>query len=103
MRDRKDVVLADSRRVAQSVMTTDWQWTPQRIKDAVVVTNKSQLALLRGSTEGSITVYVAGDYPSSDYDDIHMTLTLFQAAWGNPFAGDTMVKLQGSRTSQRAS
>lgn len=103
MRDRKDVVLADSRRVAQSVMSTDWQWTPQRIKDAVVVTSKAQLALLRGSVEGTLDVYVAGDYPSSDYDDIHMTLMLFQAVWANPFAGDTMVKLQGPRSSRRAS
>lgn len=99
MRDRKDVVLADSRRVAQTIMNSDWQWTPQRVKDALIVTNKGQLALLKGNT-AAVNVYVAGDYPSSDYDVIHLALANVEAVWSNPFAGETMISL---RTAQRAS
>jgi putative NIF3 family GTP cyclohydrolase 1 type 2 len=83
MLDRRDVVLADSRRVAKSVMESDWSWSPQRVKDALVVTGKGQIQQMKSS--GQLSVFVAGDYPTSDYDAIHSAIEGLDSIWGNPF------------------
>lgn len=82
MPDRRDVVLSDSRRVAKSVMESDWGWSPQRVKDALLVTGKGQVQQMRSSAR--LSVFVAADYPS-DYDAIHEALCILDCEWGNPF------------------
>lgn len=84
MSDRRDVVLSDSRRIAKSVMELDWGWSPQRVKDALVVTGKGQVQQMRSS--GPLQIFVAGDYPSSDCDAIYKAIALLDCVWGNPFA-----------------
>lgn len=83
MLDRRDVVMSDSRRVAKSIMSEDWGWSPQRVKDALVVTGKGQVQQMRSSSP--LMVFVAGDYPSADYHAIHEAMAQLDCAWGNPF------------------
>lgn len=83
MLERRDVVITDSRRVAKSVMESDWGWGPQRVKDALVVTGKGQIQQMRSSAH--LNIFVAGDYPSSGYNDIHEAFSNLDCLWGNPF------------------
>lgn len=83
MLERRDVVVSDSRRVAKSIMEADWGWSPQRVKDALVITGKGQVQQAKSS--GPLMVFVAGDYPSSDYAAIHEALMSLDCCWGNPF------------------
>lgn len=84
MSQRRDVVLSDSRRIAKSVMEQDWGWSPQRVKDALVVTGKSQIQQMRSS--GPMQLFVAGDYPQQDCDAIYKAIELLDCTWVNPFA-----------------
>jgi putative NIF3 family GTP cyclohydrolase 1 type 2 len=83
MLDRRDIVVSDSRRVAKSVMEADWGWSPQRVKDALVVTGKGQIQQMKSSRQ--LRVFIAGDYPTCDYDAIHSAIEALDSIWGNPF------------------
>jgi hypothetical protein len=84
MSERRDVVLSDSRRIAKSVMEQDWGWSPQRVKDALVVTSKSQVQQMRSS--GPMQLFVAGDYPQKDCDAIYEAIKFLDCTWVSPFA-----------------
>lgn len=84
MSHRRDVVLSDSRRIAKSIMEQDWGWSPQRVKDTLVVTGKGQVQQMRSS--GPLQIFVAGDYPSTDCDVIYKVIATLDCVWANPFA-----------------
>lgn len=84
MSNRRDVVVSDSRRIAKSVMETDWEWSPQRVKDTLVVTGKGQIQQMRSSAP--LRVFVAADYPNKDYGAVHEAMQLLDVEWGNPFS-----------------
>lgn len=86
MTERRDVVLTDSVRIAKSTMGSDWGWTPQRIKDALLVTGRSQIPQMRSS--GKLRVFVAGDYPSSE--EVYAAIDELDSLWGNPFAQSSL-------------
>ena len=84
MSDRRDVVLTDSRRIAKSVMEVDWEWSPQRVKDALVVTGKGQIQQMKSSAP--LTAFIAADYPAKDFEAIHEAIQSLDVDWGNPFS-----------------
>ena len=84
MTERRDVVLSDSGRIAKSIMQADWEWSPQRVKEALVVTSKSQISQMRSSAP--LTMFVAGDYPDNGHEAIHEAIGSLDCTWGNPFS-----------------
>jgi len=94
-KDTLEVVISDDYRVARIIMKDDWQWTPQRIKKAVVVARTVDIDRLR-NLNGAL-VYFAG-YPEC-FESILSALNNGFYPVGNPFKGSTVdTSLLGSRT-----
>jgi hypothetical protein len=84
--DLKEVVLCDGYDYARIIMKTEWRWTPQRIKQAVVVCREIDLSRIQALDMAYL--YIA-EYPE-DFDKIHNLLSQSKFILGNPWKGSTI-------------
>lgn len=85
-KDDREVVVADCYDVARMVMKQDWNWTPQRIKKAVVVARDVDVDRLRNH-QGAKLYFAA--YPDC-FDRVHAAILDGYFEIGNPFKGSTV-------------
>jgi len=78
-----EIVVSDGYKLARSIMKSEWNWTPQRIKDAIIVCREIDLPRVR-NLDGAY-LYIA-EYPEN-FDRIHDVVRDSRFIVGNPRMG----------------
>lgn len=81
-----EIIISESYNFAKIMMKSEWRWTPQRIKKAVVIAREIDLTRIRNLELAY--VYVAS-YPEK-FDKIHEVVSESRFIVGNPWKGSTI-------------